>query len=100
MKKFTHLLGIALMALMLVPQVVMAQKSRVTLTFVGSDGNPVRQAEATIGEDFTEPRLTCDYPEVLRSVTYSSSGNNIASRWWRPTAEIWTAKARRLSAMP
>ena len=79
MKKFTHLLGIALMALMLVPQVVMAQKSRVTLTFVGSDGNPVRQAEATIGEDFTEPRLTCDYPEVLRSVTYSSSGNNIAT---------------------
>ena len=67
------------MALMLMPQTVSADKSRVTLSFVGADGSAVRQIEATVGEDVTEPRLTCDVPEVLRSITYSTSSDRIAA---------------------
>lgn len=49
-----------------------------TLTFVDASGATVREAEATLGEEFTEPTLTCNIPEVLRSVTYSSMSERIA----------------------
>lgn len=49
------------------------------LTFVDAAGSAVRQVEATLGEDFTEPRLTCNIPEVLRSVTYTSTNERIAT---------------------
>ena len=77
MKKLYLLLLLG--ALMLIPQMLMAQKSNVTLSFVGADGSPVRQLMATVGEDFTEPTLTCDVPVVLRSVTYSSMNENVAT---------------------
>lgn len=78
MRKFTHLLGMVLAALVLMPLSVKAEQIYPTLSFMGADGSAVRQVEATLGENFTAPRLTCDYPEVLRSVRYSSTNGRVA----------------------
>ena len=79
MKKLFLLLAAG--AMMLCSQTVMAQQSRVTLSFVGADGNAVRQLTATVGEEFAEPTLTCtpSVPEILRGVTYSSTNENVAT---------------------
>ena len=78
MRKFTHLLGMVLAALVLMPLSVKAEQIYPTLSFIGADGSAVRQVEATLGENFTTPRLTCDYPEVLRTVRYSSTNGRVA----------------------
>ena len=79
MKRFTHFFGSTLMALLLLPMSVKAEQLYPTLTFMGADGSAVRQVEATLGETFNAPRLLCDYPEVLRTVTYSSSNERVAT---------------------
>jgi len=66
------------MALLLLPAGLMAQ-AYPALSWIDADGNPVRQVEATLGEAFTPPTLTCDDPEILRSVTYMSSNESIAT---------------------
>lgn len=78
MKKFTLLLGMVLAALVLMPLSVKADKIYPQMSFVGADGGTVRQVEATLGTEFTAPTLTCDYPEVLRSVRYSSTNERVA----------------------
>lgn len=78
MKKFTLFSGMALVALMLMPMMVLAQQSRVELSFVNAEGTTIREAQAILGEDFTEPRLTCDVREVLRSIKYRSGSERIA----------------------
>lgn len=78
MKKFTLLLGTVLAALVLMPLSVKADKIYPQMSFVGADGGTVRQVEATLGTEFTAPTLTCDYPEVLRSVRYSSTNERVA----------------------
>lgn len=80
MRKFTHFLSMTLMALMLVPTSANAELIYPELKFVGADGSVVRQVEATLGETFNAPTLTCDYPEaVLRNVRYSSSNERVAA---------------------
>ena len=78
MKKFTHFLGVVLAALVLMPMSVMAEQLYPTLTFVDATGATTRTAEATLGVDFTAPTLTCNYPEVLRYVRYSSTNERVA----------------------
>ena len=76
MRKIFLFLCTMLMAL--VPQMVLAQQSTVTLSFV-VDGSTVRQMTATLGEDFIEPTLTASDPVALRSVTYSSINPTVAT---------------------
>jgi len=78
MKKISLFLSMTLMALLLLPAGLMAQ-AYPALSWIDADGNPVRQVEATLGEAFTPPTLTCDDPEILRSVTYMSSNESVAT---------------------
>lgn len=79
MKKFTSFLGMVLAALVLMPMSVKAQQIYPTLAWMDSDGSAVRQVTATLGETFNAPYLTCDYQEVLRTVTYSSTNESVAT---------------------
>ena len=54
------------------------EKTTPSMMFVDVTGAPVRQMEATLGEDFTEPRLTFETPYEL-PVTYSSQDENVAT---------------------
>lgn len=77
MKKISLFLSMTLMAILLLPAGLMAQ-AYPALSWVDADGVPVRQVEVTLGEVFTPPTLTCDAPEILRSVTYLSSNESVA----------------------
>lgn len=59
----------------------MFSQSRVVLSFVDASGTQVRQMEATIGEDFAEPRLVFEPAAAQRSVrvTYSSQNQRVAT---------------------
>ena len=77
MKKFS--LFLSLMAFLLIPATLMAEQIYPTLSWVDENGNQVRKVETDINEAFTPPSLTCDIPEVLRSVTYSSTNEAVAT---------------------
>ncbi len=78
MRKFTHLLGLALVALLLLPQSIMAEQ-RVTMYFVDGSGNRVRQVTATIGEEFIEPTLVVEPANTGGRVVYESTDYNVAN---------------------
>jgi len=78
MKKISLFLSMTLMAILLLPAGLMAQ-AYPALSWVDADGVSVRQVEVTLGEVFTPPTLTCDDPEILRSVTYLSSNESVAT---------------------
>ena len=78
MKKFTQLLGLALVALLLLPQSIMAEQ-RVTMYFVDGSGNRVRQVTATIGEEFIEPTLVVEPANTGGRVVYESTDYNVAN---------------------
>ncbi len=78
MRKFTQLLGLALVALLLLPQSIMAEQ-RVTMYFVDGSGNRVRQVTATIGEEFIEPTLVVEPANTGGRVVYESTDYNVAN---------------------
>jgi len=67
------------MTLMLMPMTLMAEQSRVVLSFVDGEGSTVREATATLGEDFAEPRLVINPSEADVRVVYSSTNSTVAS---------------------
>ncbi len=69
---------VALMALMLVPAHLFGQ-SRLTMSFMDASGSPVRQLEATMGEEFVEPTLQIQPAGAQVRVTYSSSNPTVAT---------------------
>ncbi len=79
MRKFTQFLSMMLMTLMLMPMTLMAEQSRVVLSFVDGEGSTVREATATLGEDFAEPRLVINPSEADVRVVYSSTNSTVAS---------------------
>lgn len=79
MKKKISSLAIALVALMLMPMTVLAEKATPTMSFVNAEGATVSAVEATLGETFTSPTLTSDVREILRSVTYTSTNESVAT---------------------
>lgn len=79
MRKYYSFLGMALMVLMLSPISVNAQQTAPTMKFVNADGQQVNQLEVTLGEEFVQPRLTCDVPELLNFVSYRSTNENVAT---------------------
>ena len=74
-KRFT--LWMLLAAFLCMPAAMMAQ-SVLSLAFVDSMGNPVRELYATLGEDFIEPRLVMEPPTDSVRVTYRSTNPQIA----------------------
>ena len=80
MKKFFYF-AFAWMVLLLMPAMPVFGQSRLQLSFMDATGTTVRQMEATIGEDFTEPTLVYQPAEAARSVrvTYSSGNERVAT---------------------
>lgn len=60
------------------PAVHVFGQTSISLAFVDAEGNTIRQAEATIGEDFIEPRLVITPAEAAVRVVYSSTNPNVA----------------------
>ena len=67
-----------LMVLMLMP-LCMFGKNRLTMSFVDANGRAVRQLEATMGEEFTEPTLMIQPSDAQVRVTYSSANERVAT---------------------
>ena len=67
-----------LMVLMLMPLCMYGQ-NRVTMSFVDANGSAVRQLEATMGEEFTEPTLMIQPSDAQVRVTYSSANERVAT---------------------
>lgn len=76
MKKKCTLLLLA--AMLCWPAVSLFAQSQLSMYFVGTDGTQVRQLEATIGEDFIEPRLVIEPAGADVRVVYSSTNPNVA----------------------
>lgn len=79
MKKISTFLSTTLVALMLMPSVRMYAQASLSLSFVDASGTAVRQMEATLGEEFTEPTLVIEPANAGVRVTYSSSNPSIAT---------------------
>ena len=94
MKKIYFLSGLVLMVSLLISAVPMYGQSRLTLSFVDANGTPVRQMNATAGEEFIEPRLVFEPAAAERSVrvTYSSQNERVA------TVDMMTGEVTLLSA--
>lgn len=77
-RKFTFLMLLA--AMVCWPAMQMNGQNRLQLSFVNEEGSTVRQAEATLGEAFTAPRLVFEPAEAERvvRVEYSSTYPDIA----------------------
>lgn len=60
------------------PAVRMFGQTSISLAFVDAEGNTIRQAEATIGEDFIEPRLVITPADAAVRVVYSSTNPTVA----------------------
>lgn len=67
-----------LMVLMLMPLCMYGQ-NRLTMSFVDANGRAVRQLEATMGEEFTEPTLMIQPSDAQVRVTYSSANERVAT---------------------
>ena len=79
MKKISTFLSMTLMALMLMPSMRVNAQSTLSMSFVDATGNPVRQMEATLGEEFTEPQLVITPADAQVRVQYSSSNPSVAT---------------------
>ena len=66
------------MVLMLMPLCMYGQ-NRLTMSFVDANGRAVRQLEATMGEEFTEPTLMIQPSDAQVRVTYSSANERVAT---------------------
>ena len=75
----TSLFGTVLAALLLIPTVLHAASIRPTLTFLDATDSVVSRVEATLGETFTASYLTSDVREILRSVSYTSTNETVAT---------------------
>ena len=68
-----------LMAWILMPSMHLFGQNRLTMSFVDANGRTVRQMEATIGEDFTEPTLMIQPADAQVRVQYSSANERVAT---------------------
>ena len=79
MKKISTLLSMTLMVLMLMPSMRMYAQSTLSMSFVDAAGTTVRQMEATLGEEFTEPQLVINPADAQVRVQYSSTNPSVAT---------------------